>query len=67
MGKLQMGHGLDARTELGPLVNASSRDKVAELEPVSRDADTFATPKRTAAFAPTAFVPVETLAAVRRT
>ena len=42
-------------------------DKVAELEPVSRDADTFATPKRTAAFAPTAFVPVETLAAVRRT
>lgn len=31
MGKLQMGHGLDAGTELGPLVNASSRDKVAEL------------------------------------
>jgi succinate-semialdehyde dehydrogenase/glutarate-semialdehyde dehydrogenase len=31
MGSLKMGPGLDEGVQLGPLVNASSRDKVAEL------------------------------------
>jgi radical SAM superfamily enzyme YgiQ (UPF0313 family) len=40
---------------------------VTELEPVSRDADALASSERTAAFASTAFVPVEALASVRET
>ncbi|MCI2422360.1 NAD-dependent succinate-semialdehyde dehydrogenase [Saccharopolyspora sp. K220] len=31
MASLRMGHGLDADVRLGPLVNATSRDKVASL------------------------------------
>ncbi|GAA4661242.1 NAD-dependent succinate-semialdehyde dehydrogenase [Amycolatopsis dongchuanensis] len=31
MGELRMGHGLDEGVTLGPLVNAESRDKVADL------------------------------------
>lgn len=31
MGKLRMGHGLEADVQLGPLVNAATRDKVAHL------------------------------------
>ena len=31
MGRLRMGHGLDAGVNVGPLVNAKTRDKVSEL------------------------------------
>jgi succinate-semialdehyde dehydrogenase / glutarate-semialdehyde dehydrogenase len=31
MGKLRMGHGLEPDVQLGPLVNADTRDKVAQL------------------------------------
>lgn len=31
MGRLRMGHGLDAGTDVGPLVNAQTRDKVSDL------------------------------------
>jgi len=31
MGKLRMGHGLDAGVDVGPLVNAKTRDKVSDL------------------------------------
>jgi anaerobic magnesium-protoporphyrin IX monomethyl ester cyclase len=41
-------------------------DRVAELEPVTRDTDTFTPAFRTPAVATAAFVPVETLASVRR-
>jgi hypothetical protein len=39
--------------------------RVAELEPVSRDADVLASSARMAPIASTAFVPVEALAAIR--
>src|SRR5919197_3371722 len=31
MGRLRMGHGLDTGADVGPLVNAATRDKVAHL------------------------------------
>jgi len=31
MGRLRMGHGLDSGVDVGPLVNAATRDKVAHL------------------------------------
>lgn len=31
MGRLRMGHGLDTGIDVGPLVNAKTRDKVSEL------------------------------------
>ena len=37
MGALRMGPGLDEGVELGPLVNASSRDKVRDLVVEARD------------------------------
>ncbi len=37
MGAMKMGHGLEAGVQLGPLVNADTRDKVAELVGQARD------------------------------
>ena len=42
MGALRMGPGLDEGVELGPLVNASSRDKVRDLVVEARDAGAVA-------------------------
>jgi succinate-semialdehyde dehydrogenase/glutarate-semialdehyde dehydrogenase len=38
MGSLKLGHGLDPQTQLGPLIDESTRDKVERLVGAARDA-----------------------------